>query len=102
LSHVRILDKIEETNKLEIFRRAAHHRDPMKLTHSQLDELMRLAHSHQIASTPRARVQNKLGRMGLAKLVETQHGSASDHWEITELGRATLVPYQESEVYEGE
>jgi len=74
----------------------------MKLTHSQLDELMRLTHSHQIASTPRARVQNKLGKMALAKLVESQHGPLPDYWEITELGRATLVPYQESEVYEGE
>jgi hypothetical protein len=74
----------------------------MKLTHSQLDELMRLAHSRQIASTPRARVQNKLGKMGLAKLIETQRGPVSDYWEITDLGRATLVPYQQSEVYEGE
>jgi hypothetical protein len=70
-----------------------------KLTHSQLDELMRLGHGKQLANTPRSRVQNKLGKRGLAKLVE---GTVSDFWEISEEGRNVLVQHQEAEVYEGE
>lgn len=65
-----------------------------QLTPAQLKELKLLKRGRQAASTARSRVQNNLGKMGLARLVE---GVLCDYWEITDAGRTALLPHQPPE-----